>query len=72
MAETTTIEITKSRWKELNGRKEPGDSFDDVIRRLLEEDQGDDVDAQKAGETDGGDDVEGQIEAIKTAARENL
>lgn len=35
MAETTTIEIKSNTWKELNRRKEPGDSFDDVVQRLL-------------------------------------
>lgn len=35
---TTTIEVQRETWKELNARKEgPGDSFDDVIRRLLED-----------------------------------
>lgn len=33
--EVTSIEVKKSTWKELNQRKEPGDSFDDVIQRLL-------------------------------------
>jgi predicted CopG family antitoxin len=37
MADTTTIEIKTGTWKQLNQRKEPGDSFDDVISRLLEE-----------------------------------
>ena len=32
---TTTIEIRKDQWKELNARKEPGESFKDVIDRLL-------------------------------------
>lgn len=35
MTETTTIEITREQWKELNSRKEPGDSMKDVIDRLL-------------------------------------
>lgn len=39
MAETTTVEIKNETWKQLNRRKEPGDSFDDVISRLLEETQ---------------------------------
>ena len=33
--DVTSIEIKKSTWKELNQAKEPGDSFDDVIQRLL-------------------------------------
>ena len=35
--ETTTLQVTKETWKELNLRKEPGETFDDVIQRLLEE-----------------------------------
>jgi predicted CopG family antitoxin len=35
--ETTTIEIKTETWKQLNSRKMPGDSFDDVIKRLLKE-----------------------------------
>lgn len=31
------IRVTDGTWSELNKRKEPGDSFDDVIVRLLEE-----------------------------------
>jgi predicted CopG family antitoxin len=37
MADTTTVEIKTETWRELNARKEPGDSFDDVIRRLLDD-----------------------------------
>ena len=33
--EVTSIEVKKSTWKTLNGLKEPGDSFDDVVQRLL-------------------------------------
>ena len=33
---TTTIEVKDSTWKELNSMKRKGDSFDDVINRLLE------------------------------------
>lgn len=32
---TTTIEIRKDQWKDLNALKEPGESFKDVIDRLL-------------------------------------
>lgn len=32
----TTIEVTADSWSGLNQLKGPGDSFDDVIRRLLE------------------------------------
>lgn len=35
---TTTIEIQRETWQDLNTLKEgPGDSFDDVIRRMLED-----------------------------------
>lgn len=37
MSDTTTIEIRRDTWQELNRRKEgPGDTFDDVVTRLLE------------------------------------
>lgn len=35
------IRVTEKTWKELNQLKGPGDSFDDVIQRLLEEDEAD-------------------------------
>lgn len=31
------IRVTDETWSELNRRKRPGDSFDDVIQRLLAE-----------------------------------
>lgn len=34
----TSIQISLGTWRGLNQRKEPGDSFDDVIQRLLSED----------------------------------
>ena len=34
-AMTTTIEIRDDQWKKLNALKEPGESFKDVIDRLL-------------------------------------
>jgi len=37
MGETTTIEIRRDQWKDLNSRKEPGDSMKDVLDRLLTE-----------------------------------
>lgn len=37
MSETTTIQVTEDTWRELNGRKEPGETFDDVLQRLLAE-----------------------------------
>lgn len=30
----TTIEVRDETWKQLNRRKEPGESFDDVVSRL--------------------------------------
>jgi predicted CopG family antitoxin len=33
--DTTTIEVKTETWKALNQRKEPGESFDDVIQREL-------------------------------------
>ena len=35
--DVTSIQVTAETWRELNHRKEPGDTFDDVIQRLLEE-----------------------------------
>ncbi|QRY26389.1 antitoxin VapB family protein [Halobacterium sp. BOL4-2] len=32
---TNHIRVTDDTWKQLNNRKEPGDSFNDVIQRLL-------------------------------------
>jgi predicted CopG family antitoxin len=36
MVDITTIQITTETWRDLNQRKEPGDTFDDVIQRLLD------------------------------------
>jgi hypothetical protein len=33
VSEKTNIQIDKDTWKKLNAQKEPGDSFDDVVRR---------------------------------------
>jgi predicted CopG family antitoxin len=35
MEETTTIRISKKMWKELNSLKETGNSFEDVLIKLL-------------------------------------
>lgn len=35
MTNTTTIQIDIETWQQLNAQKQPGDSFDDVIRDLL-------------------------------------
>lgn len=33
----THIRVTTDTWKQLNSQKEPGESFDDVLQRLLAE-----------------------------------
>jgi len=33
------IRVSTETWRELNQRKQPGDSFEDVLQRLLSEDQ---------------------------------
>jgi len=43
MADDTSVRIKTDTWKRLNDLKEPGDSFDDIIRRLL--DESDDIQA---------------------------
>lgn len=35
MGTTTTIEVSRETWRQLNHRKEPGESFDDVIGALM-------------------------------------
>lgn len=35
MTETTTIQIDYEAYRQLNAQKRPGDSFNDVIKRLL-------------------------------------
>ena len=44
--DVTTIKVKGDTWKRLNQLKEPGDSFDEVIQKLLAED------AEDAEETD--------------------
>lgn len=39
MAGKTTIKVKNETWKQLNRQKEPGDTFDDVIERLLADEQ---------------------------------
>jgi len=34
---TNHIRVTAETWRQLNRRKQPGDSFEDVIQRLLAE-----------------------------------
>jgi len=33
--DTTTIQVSSEVWKELNIRKKKGDTFEDVLRKLL-------------------------------------
>ena len=35
----TTVKVSRETWQDLNSRKTPGDSFDDIIRELIEQDQ---------------------------------
>ena len=35
--DVTTVKVSTDTWKRLNQRKEPGDSFDEVISKLLDE-----------------------------------
>jgi len=35
----THIRVSEETWTRLNRRKGPGDSFDDVLRELLDEEQ---------------------------------
>lgn len=36
MPDDTTVRVKRSTWTRLNHRRQPGDSFDDVIARLLD------------------------------------
>ncbi|WP_449405013.1 DUF7557 family protein [Halorussus pelagicus] len=37
MAEMTTVSVSADTWKRLNRAKEPGETFDDVLQRLISE-----------------------------------
>ena len=37
--DVTSIQVRNETWQELNARKQPGDTFDDVIQRLLDVDE---------------------------------
>jgi len=52
----TTIQISRETWARLNSEKEnPGDSFDDVIQRLLAEDESaSESEGDGDGSSDGG------------------
>lgn len=34
--QTQAIKVSSETWRDLNAMKEPGDTFEDVVRRLLE------------------------------------
>lgn len=36
MPDDTTVRISRDTWRRLNRRREPGDSFEDVIDRVLD------------------------------------
>jgi predicted CopG family antitoxin len=36
MSDKTTIQVSTEIWKELNKKRLPGESFDDVIEKVLE------------------------------------
>ncbi|WP_255455265.1 hypothetical protein [Natrialba sp. INN-245] len=38
-SDTTTIQVSKETWRQLNVRKDPGETFDDVVQQLLESDR---------------------------------
>ena len=31
----TTVKVSRETWQDLNSRKTPGDSFDDIIQQLI-------------------------------------
>ena len=35
----TTIQVSRETWRRLNSEKDPGESFDDVLTRLWEDDE---------------------------------
>lgn len=37
MSERTTVNVSRDTWKRLTMRKEPGDTYDDVISELLDQ-----------------------------------
>lgn len=38
MAADHHVKVSRDTWKELNAKKEPGESFDEVLQRLIDED----------------------------------
>lgn len=33
---TTTVQVAEETWRKLNARRDPGQSFDDIIQSLLQ------------------------------------
>jgi predicted CopG family antitoxin len=46
----TAVNVDTRTWRRLNARKRPGESFDDVVDRLLEENK-DDIDIEIASDS---------------------
>jgi len=44
----TNVKVSAETWRELNARKMPGDTFDDVIQRMLDDVEDDQVSSQPA------------------------
>lgn len=42
------VRVTEETWEQLNRRKRPGDSFDDVLQRLLDETEDDEGNGKRA------------------------
>jgi len=40
MGDETTLRVSRSTWRQLHERKEPGDSMDDVLSELIDEIEG--------------------------------
>jgi hypothetical protein len=69
---STNIPVSEQVWRELNSRKDPGDSFDDVLRRELGlVDHYDRADAEAAAAATGlGDDWQAALVAVWAYLRE--
>lgn len=37
MGDSPAVKVSEETWRRLNARKEPGDTFDDVVQELLEQ-----------------------------------
>jgi predicted CopG family antitoxin len=49
--DTTAVNVDTRTWRRLNARKRPGESFDDVVDRLLEQNKND-IDIEIASDSD--------------------